>query len=150
MTTIRLTAYTNYSMRILMYCAAHPGRLVRIQDVAAAFDISKAHLLKSARHLRQLGYLSTMRGRKGGIQLGMAAERISVGKVVRELEDSSEFVECFNLQTNSCPIAGTCQLTGLFRRGVEAFYRELDDTTLADIVGNGHNLREKLPLLELA
>lgn len=147
---MRLTAYTNYSMRILIYCAVHPGPLVRIQDVATAFDISKAHLLKSARHLGQLGYLSTVRGRNGGIRLAMAPRQISVGKVVRELECSGEFVECFNRETNTCPIAGTCKLTALFRRGLEAFYSELDGTTLADIVGNGQDLRDRLPALELA
>ncbi|WOJ94737.1 Rrf2 family transcriptional regulator [Congregibacter variabilis] len=137
-------------MRILMHCAIHPGRIVRIQDVATAFDISKAHLLKSARHLGQLGYLSTSRGRNGGIQLGMAPERIFVGKVIRELEDSGDFVECFNSQTNTCPIVGPCKLTGLFRKGLEAFYKELDDVSLADIVGDGRALRDRLPLLELA
>ncbi|EAQ96033.1 RrF2 family transcriptional regulator [Congregibacter litoralis] len=147
---MRLTAYSNYSMRILMYCAMHPGQLVRIQDVATAFDISKAHLLKAARHLGQLGYLSTVRGRSGGIQLGMAAERIDIGAVIRAVEDSGEFVECFNSSTNSCPIAGTCKLTGLFRRGLEAFYQELDGVTLADLVGTGTELRSRLPLLELA
>ncbi|MDP5052477.1 MAG: Rrf2 family transcriptional regulator [Congregibacter sp.] len=147
---IRLTAYTNYSMRILMYCAVHPGQLVRIADVATSFDISKAHLLKSARHLGQLGYLSTLRGRSGGIQLGMAPERINVGQVIRKLEDSGEFVECFNLETNSCPIVGACKLTGVFRKGLEAFYRELDAVTLADLVGNGTRIRGQLPVLELA
>ncbi|HAM76851.1 MAG TPA: transcriptional regulator [Alcanivorax sp.] len=147
---MRLTAYTNYSLRILMYCAARPGQQVRIADIAAAFAISRAHLLKSARHLGQLGYLSTMRGRHGGVQLGMDPKRISVGKVVRELEDSGDFVECFNPATNSCPLAGACNLSGLFRRGVEAFYRELDDTSLADIVGDGAMLRARLPLLQLA
>jgi Rrf2 family nitric oxide-sensitive transcriptional repressor len=146
---IRLTAYTNYSLRILMYCAIHPGQLVRIQDVASAFDISKAHLLKSARHLGQLGYLATSRGRSGGIQLGMAPEKIHVGKVIRDLEVSDEFVECFNSQTNSCPIAGPCKLTGLFRKGLEAFYRELDDVTVYDLVGNGRSLRDQLPVLNL-
>lgn len=136
-------------MRILIYCAMHPGRVVRIKDVAAAFVISKAHLLKSARHLGQLGYLTTQRGRSGGISLGMAPERIVIGQVVRQLEDSGDFVECFNPATNTCPIAGACQLSGLFRQGVEAFYRELDGTTLADIVGNGEPLRDRLPLLML-
>lgn len=133
-----------------MYCAVHPGRLVRIQDVATSFGISKAHLLKSARHLGQLGYLSTSRGRNGGIQLGMAPERIVVGKVIREMEDSREFVECFNPETNTCPIVGPCKLTHIFRRGLEAFYRELDTVTLADMVADGNGLREKLPLLTLA
>jgi Rrf2 family nitric oxide-sensitive transcriptional repressor len=147
---IRLTAYTNYSMRMLMYCAAHPGRVIRIQEVASAFNISKAHLLKAARHLGQLGYLSTARGRSGGIALGMAPERINVGRVIRDLEDCGEFVECFNSQTNTCPIVGACKLTPLFHRGIEAFFKELDDTTIADLVGNGRAIRSKLPLLEIA
>jgi Rrf2 family nitric oxide-sensitive transcriptional repressor len=73
-----------------------------------------AHLLEFARHLGQLGYFSTARGNNGGIQLGMAPERIVVGAVVRELEDSDDFVECFNTATNTCPIAGPCQLTHIF------------------------------------
>lgn len=66
---MRLTGYTTYSLRILMYCALHRDRLVTIPEVAAACDISRAHLLKSARHLSLLGYLRTVRGRSGGIAL---------------------------------------------------------------------------------
>lgn len=79
-----------------MYCALHAGQVVRIEDIANAFGISKAHLLKSARQMGQLGYLKTMRGRSGGVQLGMAPERIVIGEVVRALEGASEVVECFN------------------------------------------------------
>ena len=82
--------------------------------------------------------------------MGMAPERINVGRVIRDIEDSGDFVECFNSQTNTCPIVGACKLTALFRSGVEAFYKELDDTTIADLVGSGEAIRNKLPLLELA
>lgn len=133
-----------------MYCALHPGQMVRIEDVAVAFGISKAHLLKSARHLGQLGYLQTTRGRSGGVQLGMAPERISVGAVVRALEGDSELAECFNSQTNTCPLAGECKLTGLFARGLEAFFRELDPVTLAEITRDTDALLARLPALELA
>jgi Rrf2 family nitric oxide-sensitive transcriptional repressor len=132
-----------------MYCAIHPGETVRIRDIAESFGISRAHLLKAVRQMGQLGYLSTQRGRSGGIQLGMAAEAISIGGVVRALEDQGEFVECFNAQTNTCPIAGVCKLTRLFRDGLEAFYRELDPVTLADIVADGSALANRLPLLQL-
>lgn len=137
-------------MRILMFCAVHRGQHVRIQDVAEAFDISRAHLLKAARQLGQLGYLETTRGRGGGVRLGLPAEEIDVGQVIRVLEDSGEFVECFNPETNTCPIAGTCRLTALFRRALEAFYLELDGVTLADLVGDGRKLRDLLPVLELS
>jgi Rrf2 family nitric oxide-sensitive transcriptional repressor len=124
--------------------------MVRIEDVAIAFGISKAHLLKSARHLGHLGYLRTTRGRAGGVQLGMAPERISIGAVVRALEGDSEVAECFNPATNTCPLAGECKLTGLFTRGLEAFFRELDPVTLADITRDADALKDRLPTLEIA
>ena len=133
-----------------MYCALHPGQIVRIEDVAQAFDISKAHLLKSARHLGHLGYLRTTRGRSGGVQLGMAPERISIGAVVRALEGDSELAECFNPMTNTCPLAGTSKLTDLFAQRLEAFFRELDPISLADITRHEDDLLERLPLLEIA
>jgi Rrf2 family nitric oxide-sensitive transcriptional repressor len=133
-----------------MYCALHAGQVVRIEDIANAFGISKAHLLKSAREMGQLGYLKTMRGRSGGVQLGMAPERIVIGEVVRALEGASEVVECFNPATNTCPLIGECQLTGLFKRGLEAFFSELDNVTLADVTRDPETLRNRLPVLELA
>ena len=147
---MRLTSYTNYSLRILMYCALHRDRLVTIPEVAAAFAISRAHLLKSARHLGQLGYLRTVRGRNGGIELARPAEAISIGEAIRALEDTGEFVECFNPARNQCRIAGTCKLTGLLRRGLEGFYRELDGSTLADLVTDEAALRDRLALVEVA
>ena len=132
-----------------MYCALHPGQIIRIEDIARAFGISKAHLLKSARQMGQLGYLRTIRGRSGGVQLGMAAEQIIIGEVVRALEGASEVVECLNPATNTCPLIGECKLTGLFRQGLEAFFSELDKVTLADITQEPEMLRNRLPSLEL-
>lgn len=143
---IRLTSYTNYCIRVLMYCAVHPHATVTIADIAGAYGISRAHLLKAARQLGHLGYLQTLRGRGGGIRLALPPGEICIGEVVRTLEDTSEFVECFNPETNTCPIAGPCRLTGLLRRGVEAFYREFDGVTLADLVGTGDALRVRLVL----
>jgi Rrf2 family nitric oxide-sensitive transcriptional repressor len=146
---VRLTSYTNFALRILMYCAVHPGQTVRIEDIARAYGISKAHLLKAARQLGQLGFLKTSRGRSGGVCLGMAPERISVGAVVRELEGHAELVECFNEDTNTCPLAGTCRLTALFKRGLEAFFAELDPVSLADITRDDTALRKRLAVLQI-
>jgi Rrf2 family nitric oxide-sensitive transcriptional repressor len=107
-------------------------------------------LLKAARQLGQLGYLRTIRGRSGGVRLAQAPQEIAIGAVVRQIEDTGEFVECFNLATNTCPIAGECKLTGLFRRGVEAFFLELDGVSLGDLVGDGQHLRKRLPVLDLS
>jgi len=132
-----------------MYCGVHPGRLVTIPEIATAFGLSRAHLLKSARQLGQLGYLQTIRGRNGGIRLALAPEQMVVGDIVRALEDTSEFVECFNPARNQCRISGVCKLSGLLRRGLQRFYEELDTMTLADLVSDGEELRVRLPLVEL-
>jgi len=141
---VRLTAYTNYALRTLMYCALHPNRLVRIQDIADAHGISKAHLLKAARQLGQLGYLENVRGRTGGVRLGRPPERIIIGEVVRQTEGDLEIVECFNPSTNTCPLIGVCKISTVFRAGLRAFFAELDKVTLADMVSNGPVLLERL------
>jgi Rrf2 family nitric oxide-sensitive transcriptional repressor len=141
---LRLTAYTNYALRTLMYCALHPNQLVRIQDVAEAHGISKAHLLKAARQLGQLGYLENVRGRAGGVRLGRPPEKIIIGEVVRHTEGDLEVVECFNAATNTCPLIGVCKLSTLFRAGLRGFFSELDKVTLADIISNGPVLLERL------
>lgn len=127
-----------------MYCALHPGKTVRVEEIASAYGISRSHLLKAARQLGQLGYLENIRGRSGGIRLGMAPDRIVVGEVVRHTEGDLDLVECFNPETNSCPLIGACKLSTLFGAGLRAFLAELDKVTLADVVANGTVLRSKL------
>ena len=127
-----------------MFCALHPADLVRVEDVAKAYGISRAHLLKAARQLGQLGYLENVRGRSGGIRLGMKPEDIRVGDVVRHTEGDLELVECFNADTNSCPLIGACKLSLLFKAGLKAFMAELDKVTLADMVANGDVLLRRL------
>lgn len=141
---MRLTAYSNYALRILMYCALHPGQLIRIQDVSDAHGISRAHLLKATRQLGQLGYLENVRGRAGGVRLAREPDDIVIGEVVRATEDGHEFVECFNAGTNNCPLIGVCKLSVLFRSALKAFFGELDKVTLADMVTNGPVLLERL------
>ena len=141
---MRLTAYTNYALRTLVYCALHPNQLVRIQDVANAHGISRAHLLKAARQLGQLGYLENVRGRAGGVRLGMPPGDIVIGEVVRHTEGDLEVVECFNATTNTCPLIGVCKLSNLFRAGLRAFFAELDKVTLADMITNGPEQLQRL------
>lgn len=139
-----LTAYSNYALRILMYCALHPNQLVRVEDIASAYGISRPHLLKAARHLGQLGYLRTLRGRTGGVQLERQAEDIIIGEVVRQTEFCGDFVECFNPASNTCPLIGLCRLSQLFRCALDAFFQELDKVTLSDMVASGSELLVRL------
>jgi Rrf2 family nitric oxide-sensitive transcriptional repressor len=127
-----------------MFCALHPDRLVRVEDVSSAYGISKAHLLKAARQLGQLGYLENHRGRSGGIRLAMAPRMIIIGEVVRHTEGNLELVECFNADTNTCPLIGVCKLSALFRTGLRAFLAELDKVTLEDIVSDRRKLLLRL------
>lgn len=140
---MRLTAYTNYALRILMFCALHPDQLVRVQDIADAYGISKAHLLKATRQLGQLGYLENVRGRNGGVRLSRPANEITIGQVAQKLEHDDLFVECFNTKTNTCPISGACKLTSVFRAGIDAFFEELNKVTLADAVADGPSLMDR-------
>lgn len=137
---IRLTAYTNYALRILMYCAIHPDKVVRVEDIANAHGISRAHLLKAVRQLGQLGYLKNIRGRMGGITLNQSADAIRVGDVVRHLEGDLDLVECFHDRSNSCPIRDVCRLKDAFKAGLKAFMDELDSHTLADVTSNKRTL----------
>lgn len=141
---MRLTAYTNYALRTLMFCALHEGRLVRMEDVSTAYGISRSHLMKAARQLGQLGYLENVRGRAGGVRLARPPGQIVIGDVVRRTEGDLELVECFNASTNTCPLIGVCRLSTLFRTALGAFLAELDKVTLEDMVRDRRKLLARL------
>ena len=145
---MKLTAYTNFALRTLMYCALRGDRLSRVKDISDAYGISKSHLVKAAYQLGQLGYLENVRGRNGGIRLAKKAEDIVVGEVVRHTEGEMALVECFNPLTNTCPLMEVCQLNRAFLRARDAFLAVLDDLTLADITANQHPLRGRLRIPE--
>jgi Rrf2 family nitric oxide-sensitive transcriptional repressor len=134
---MRLTSYSNYSMRVLMVAAARHPQLTTIQEVAEGFGISRAHLVKCVHQLGARGLLTTVRGHKGGFRLARPAAEIGVGDVIRGTEDGFDLVECFDPASNTCPLAGACRLRGVLERARAAFLAELDAVTLADIVGSG-------------
>lgn len=145
---MKLTAYTNFALRTLMYCALRGDRLSRVQDIADAYGISKSHLVKAAYELGQLGYLENVRGRNGGIRLAKKPEEIVVGEVVRHTEGEMALVECFNPLTNTCPLMEVCRLNRAFLRARDAFLAVLDELTLADITSNQRPLRGRLRIPE--
>lgn len=133
---MRLTQYSNFALRTLQYVALHDPALVTVDDVARAHRISKAHLVKVAHELGQRGYVQTIRGRNGGMRLARPAEQITVGEIVRWTEAPLELVECFNPETNTCPLEGVCHLSRGIQRALRAFLSVLDDLTIADITLN--------------
>jgi len=130
---MRLTSYTDYSLRVLMYLAAKPDGLSTIREIAAAYAISHNHLMKVVFELGQYGLLENLRGRSGGIRLARAADQIRIGDVVRFTESNTALVECFGAG-NGCAITAPCRLKGALNQALEAFLAVLDRYTLADLV----------------
>lgn len=145
---MRLTTYSNYSMRVLMVAAARSPSLSTIREVANSFHISEAHLVKCVHHLGGWGYLETVRGNKGGFRLARPASEIVVGEVIRHTEDGFQTVECFDPETNTCPLIGRCRLSAAIKRGTAAFLDALDQLTLADVASNGDELLSILDLTQ--
>ena len=141
---MHLTAFTDYSLRVLIYLAADPDRRATIAEIATAFDIKANHLTKVVHFLGQQGWVTTVRGKGGGLQLGQPAEGIVVGAVVRQTEGADRPAECFDRDHDRCRITRACRLKGVLHEAVTAFHAVLDRYTLADLV---HNRRALLPLL---
>lgn len=119
---MRLTLQTDYALRMLMYLAIHQGRPCRVTDVAEKYGISRNHLLKVALKLGQLGYLTTARGRAGGIALGRRPEDISLGEVVRQMEDDFALTECMRRDGGQCVITPACRLRGIAAKRCKRFW----------------------------
>lgn len=133
---MRLSLHTDYALRALIYLASMREPATTAGAIAGAYGISKNHLVKVLQRLRALGYVETGRGRGGGVRLGREAAAIRLGEVVRQTEDLGEMVECFNLETNTCPLAQACLLKRRLREALEAYLDVLDRYTLADVSAN--------------
>jgi Rrf2 family nitric oxide-sensitive transcriptional repressor len=136
---MKLTAFTDYSLRVLIYLATAPEGRGTIAEVARAFGISENHLVKVVHLLGREGILVNTRGRGGGLSLAKPAEKINVGAVVRLTEGRDCPAECFR-EDNTCAIAPVCRLAGVFDEALRGFYRVLDGCTLADLVENRRKL----------
>lgn len=132
---MRLTRYTDYAMRVLLYLGARPDALCSIAEVSRAYGISQNHLMKVVNDLAREGYVASVRGRFGGIRLGRPAGEINVGAVVRHTEDGFELVDC-----GGCVIAPACGLTGALDEALAAFMRVLDGYTLEDLLARRADL----------
>lgn len=130
---MRLSTFTDYSLRLLMYLAAEPGRRATIAEVAQAFGISQHHLSKVAHGLGRGGWLANARGKGGGLALASSPSQIEIGSVVRYTERGDLPAGCFAAGADCCPISPGCPLRDLLGEAVEAFYAVLDRSTLADL-----------------
>jgi Rrf2 family nitric oxide-sensitive transcriptional repressor len=131
---MRLTDFTDYSLRVLIYLAMRPDTRATIDEITAAYKVSRNHLVKVVHRLGQQGYVETLRGRGGGLRLAPGAMAVTLGEVVRRCEPDFRLVECFEGAGDGCVIAGTCALQHALVAALDAYLEVLDSTTLADLV----------------
>lgn len=129
---MRLTLYTDYSLRVLLYLADKPEGTATISEISNYFKISRNHLVKVVHNLGLNEFITTTRGKNGGIRLARPAEEISLSEVVTKTEPDMELLECFNPNTDNCVISQTCRLKSMLYEGRAAFMAVLEKNTLAD------------------
>lgn len=130
---MKLTTFTDYSLRMLIYLAAQDRR-VTIAEVARAYDISEHHLVKIAHFLGKGGWLSNLRGKGGGLELARRPEAVNIGRLVRECEGEAQLAACFRDDAVPCAIAGCCRMQPVLAQALASFYAVLDRHSLADLV----------------
>ena len=144
---MRLTQFSNFSIRILMYAAVREDAPSGVPEIARAYGISYEHLKKATAELCRGGYLETVRGRNGGVRLAKHPREICIGEVIRLTEGKTLLVECFDPSTNTCPLLPACHFQRALKEALVAFFAVLDRYTLADLVRSPDRLS---PLLGLS
>ena len=137
---MRMTLHTDYALRMLIYAATRSDRCCTVGDVAVAYGLSRNHLVKVAQTLRDLGLVTTTRGRSGGLRLAKAPEDINIGALVRATEEDFVLAECMQAEGRICVISPACRLKTMLWEALSAFLAVLDTYTLADIVRDRREL----------
>lgn len=140
---MQLTQYTDYALRTLLYLAV-TNENATITEIAERYNISRNHLVKVVHNLGKLGYITTVRGRQGGLRLTRPPESINLGEVVRRTEPNFHLVECFDRVNDQCILTPGCQLKGILAKAFKAFLAVLDEYTLADLISNRKELERLL------
>lgn len=143
---MHLTLHTDYALRVLLYLRLREDGKSTIQEIAEAYGISKNHLMKVVQRLAGLGYVDASRGRGGGLLLAKAPAEINLGRLVEEMEPHLNLVECFDMKTNTCPIAPVCDLKGVLGEAKQSFLGTLLGYTLADLGTRPQRLRKILKM----
>ncbi len=141
---MRLTAYTDYSLRVLIYLALNNDRPVTVREIAESYDISRFHLMKVVQQLTNESFIEAQRGRTGGLRLAMAPKNIVIGDVVRRMEEEFKIVECFS-DKPQCIISPACRLKGVLNEALQAFLGVLDSYTLKDLCARPRALAVLFP-----
>lgn len=131
---MRLTAFTDYCLRVLVYVGSKQEGLSTITEISESYSISRHHLTKVVYRLGQLGYLETVRGKNGGLRLGCQPRDIRLGNLVQQTEENWALVECFQPGNQNCQIWPACILRDAFGEALAAFLAKLNKYSLADLL----------------
>lgn len=129
---MKLTLYTDYSLRVLLYLAYREGETATISELADFYNISRNHLVKVVHDLGKNGYITTTRGKGGGMKLARPPEEIKISEVVRKTEPDLDLLECFDPRTDQCAITKVCNLKSILFEARANFIGVLEKYTLAD------------------
>lgn len=132
---MQLTKFTDYSLRVMIYLAHHPDQLVTIADIARAYEMPAAHLMKIVNRLAQRGYITTVRGKGGGMRLAREPHLINVGDIVRDSEENMYIAECFNAELQHCPLLPSCRLKAVLGEARKSFMATLGRYQISDLMG---------------
>jgi Rrf2 family nitric oxide-sensitive transcriptional repressor len=130
---MRLTRFSDIGLRVLIYLERSGERSspVTVAEIGSQFDIPLNHLVKVVGQLAKMGWIKAMRGRNGGLRLMADPATLTIGQVLRKLEgDGDDLVDC---EGTNCALKMDCQLRGMLRAGMRAFYEAMDRYTLAQV-----------------
>jgi Rrf2 family nitric oxide-sensitive transcriptional repressor len=139
---MQLSLHADYALRVLIYLGTHPSRIVTTQEISGAYGISKHHLVRVIHTLAEHSYVKIQPGRSGGVTLAREPHTMPLGDIIRHSEPNLRLVECFDGQTNTCPIASICGLKGMLNEALQAFLATLNRYTIADVLASSG--RQKL------
>ena len=144
---MRLTSFTDYSLRMLIYLAASGEESATIREISQRYGVSRNHLMKVGQALSQKGYLIALRGKNGGLRMKMSPAEINIGTLVREMENDMALAECLG-ENNQCILTPACRLKFVLLEALDAFFEVLDAYTLEDILP-GRKQAELVSLLRI-
>lgn len=142
---MRLSNFTDYSLRVLIYLALKGDKLSTVAEIAESYKISKNHLVKVVHNLSKLGVIESFKGKGGGLRLKIDPKALNIGKLVRDLENDTKLVECFS-DEGECQINGACKLKAALKKAQNSFYLTLEEYYLSDVVSNKSGLSDALSL----
>lgn len=146
---MQITAFTDYSLRVLIYLAVSDGRQVSSREIAESYGISVHHVAKVSKWLVREGYAAAMRGKGGGLTLARAPDDIKIGEIVRRAERGTGLVECMRDSPQGCAIEAACGLIGILNQANRAFFDTLDRHSLADATVNKAGIAKLLQQIKV-